>query len=84
MALINKLDFSYYAWRLRAPAKPNKAKPNNAIVDGSGIEDHGDSHSSDGFCNATRKAKVSGTFEGDKFLATSFTLIDNKKKKKKK
>ena len=53
-------------------------------VDGSGIEDHGDSHASDGFCNATRKAEVKGTFEGNKFIATSFVLLSDKKKKKKK
>tara|TARA_Y100001970_G_C14096551_1_gene783023 strand:+ start:1089 stop:1256 length:168 start_codon:yes stop_codon:yes gene_type:complete len=29
-------------------------------VEGSNIDDHGDSHAKDGFCNAIRVAKVSG------------------------
>ena len=33
-------------------------------VDGTGIADHGDEHAADGFCEATRKAEVKGTFEG--------------------
>jgi hypothetical protein len=52
-------------------------------VEGSGIEDHGDSHASEGFCNAIRKAKVTGTFKENQFYATSFVLIQKKKKKKK-
>jgi hypothetical protein len=53
-------------------------------VDGTGIADHGDEHAVDGFCEATRKAEVQGTFKGDRFIATSFTFISDKKKKKKK
>ena len=52
-------------------------------VDGSGINEHGDSHASDGFCNAIRKAKIQGTFEDDTFHASSFILLTEKKKKKK-
>jgi hypothetical protein len=52
-------------------------------VDGTGIEDHGGSHASDGFCNAIRKAEVKGSFKDDKFYATSFVLLPEKKKKKK-
>ncbi len=53
-------------------------------VDGSTLQDHGDEHDPEGgMCNKVRKAEVSGTFEGKKFHATSFTLIDKKKKKKK-
>ena len=50
-------------------------------VEGSGIEDHGDAHAPEGFCNAVRKAKIKGTFKDDKFYATSFVLIAEKKKK---
>jgi len=53
-------------------------------VDGTGITDHGDEHATDGFCEATRKAEVTGTFKGDRFTASSFTFITKKKKKKKK
>lgn len=53
-------------------------------VDGTGITDHGDEHAVDGFCEATRKAEVTGTFKGDRFHASSFTLLSDKKKKAKK
>ena len=53
-------------------------------VDGTTIHDHGDEHSEEGFCQATRKAEVKGTFDGDKFHATSFVLLSDKKKNKKK
>ncbi len=43
-------------------------------VDGTDIGYHGDAHADDGFCNATRPAKVSGTIHGDRFTATSFEL----------
>ncbi|PBJ11779.1 hypothetical protein BSF42_25080 [Flavobacterium sp. ACN6] len=49
------------------------------FVDGTTIHDHGDSHADNGFCNAVRKASVTGTIEKDRFKATSFTLIDVKK-----
>ena len=52
-------------------------------VDGTGIADHVDEHAVDGFCEATRKAEVKGTFEGNRFIVTSFTLISDKKKKAK-
>lgn len=42
---------------------------------GTTIDDHGDAHAKDGFCNAIRKAKVSGTLKNDKFLVKQFTLI---------
>jgi hypothetical protein len=51
-------------------------------VDGTEIADHGDEHASNGFCEATRKAEVKGIFKGDRFIATSFTLVPDKKKKK--
>jgi len=45
-------------------------------VDGTGINDHGDSHATDGFCNAVRTADVSGRVEDGRFVATSFQLVD--------
>ncbi|MWB95299.1 hypothetical protein GON26_13100 [Flavobacterium sp. GA093] len=44
-------------------------------VDGTTIHDHGDAHAEDGFCNAIRKASVTGTVENNRFKATSFTLV---------
>lgn len=45
------------------------------FVEGTNIDDHGDAHSKEGFCNAVRKAEVTGTIKGDKFVATSFKLL---------
>jgi hypothetical protein len=45
------------------------------FVDGTTIDQHGDAHAKDGFCNAIRKASVTGEIVGDRFKATSFTLI---------
>lgn len=49
------------------------------FVDGTTIHDHGDAHAENGFCNAIRKASVTGTIEKNRFKSTSFTLIDDKK-----
>lgn len=49
------------------------------FVDGSNIDDHGDAHANDGFCNAIRKATVQGAVVNGKFVATKFTLVPNKK-----
>lgn len=46
------------------------------FVDGTTINDHGDAHAEDGFCNAIRKAKVTGTLKNDRFKATSFILVE--------
>ncbi|WP_444671294.1 DUF6370 family protein [Flavobacterium columnare] len=49
----------------------NKVYP----VIGTNIDDHGDAHSYNGFCNTIRKARVSGTLHKGKFLAKKFILI---------
>ncbi|GGE97308.1 DUF6370 family protein [Flavobacterium limi] len=49
------------------------------FVDGTTIHDHGDAHSDQGFCNAIRKASVTGEIKGNRFAATSFKLIEDKK-----
>tara|TARA_Y100001970_G_C14169549_1_gene823334 strand:+ start:100 stop:483 length:384 start_codon:yes stop_codon:yes gene_type:complete len=46
-------------------------------VKGTHIDDHGDSHASDGFCNAVRVAKVSGKVKKDNFIAETFVLQKN-------
>ena len=46
-------------------------------VKGSKIDDHGDSHAIDGFCNAVRVAKVSGKIDKSTFIADSFELKKN-------
>lgn len=50
-------------------------------VDGSHIDDHGDAHGDDGFCNAIRKAEVQGEVVNNRFKATYFKLIKAEPKK---
>lgn len=52
-----------------------KLNGKNYFVDGTGIDDHGDAHDSEGFCNAIKKAKVQGEIVGDRFKVTYFELI---------
>ena len=51
------------------------------FVDGTKIDEHGDAHADDGFCNAIRKAEVSGKVVNDRFVATSFKLLPKEEKK---
>ena len=44
-------------------------------VEGTGIDDHGDAHAEDGFCEAVRQAEVSGRIEDGKFHASAFRLL---------
>lgn len=44
-------------------------------VKGTDIDDHGDAHGDDGFCNATHRARVQGQAKGDTFVVTYFELI---------
>lgn len=52
-----------------------KLKNKNYFVDGTNIDDHGDAHDTDGFCNAIKKAKVQGEIRGDRFMVSYFELI---------
>ena len=45
------------------------------FVDGTGIDDHGDSHAAAGFCNAVRKAEVKGKIVNGRFKSTYFKLL---------
>jgi len=44
-------------------------------VDGTGLDDHGDAHAADGFCNRIRQARVDGQVSEGRFIATAFTLL---------
>ena len=44
-------------------------------MEGKGLDDHGDAHDKEGFCNAIKKAKVQGSVVGESFLVTYFELI---------
>ncbi len=45
------------------------------FVDGTELDDHGDAHADDGFCNVVRQARVQGSIENGRFVATSFELL---------
>ncbi|AOW09234.1 DUF6370 family protein [Flavobacterium gilvum] len=49
------------------------------FVDGTKIDDHGDAHAADGFCETIRKAEVTGTIVDNRFKAITFTLLPKKK-----
>jgi hypothetical protein len=49
------------------------------FVDGTKIDEHGDAHSKDGFCEAIRKAEVQGEVADNRFKATYFKLLPVKK-----
>ncbi len=49
------------------------------FVDGSSIDEHGDAHAKDGFCEAIRKAEVQGEIVNDRFKATYVKLLPVKK-----
>ncbi len=45
------------------------------FVDGTSIDDHGDAHAKEGFCNAVSKAEVQGKVVNNRFKATYFKLL---------
>jgi hypothetical protein len=52
-----------------------KIKEKTYFVDGTGINDHGDAHSHDGFCEAVKTAVVQGKIVNDRFVVTYFKLL---------
>jgi hypothetical protein len=50
------------------------------FVDGTKIDDHGDAHAKEGFCNAVRKAEVQGEIKNERFIVTYFKLLPEIKK----
>lgn len=51
------------------------------FVDGTAIDDHGDAHADDGFCNKVRKAQVQGDVVEGRFKASYFKLLPEAVKK---
>lgn len=49
------------------------------FLDGTKIDEHGDAHAEDGFCNAVRQAEVIGEIKDGRFVATYFKLLPLKK-----
>lgn len=52
------------------------------FVDGKKTDDFGDAHAEDGFCNAIRKATVTGEIINGRFKAKTIQLLANKKSEK--
>jgi hypothetical protein len=50
------------------------------FVEGTHIDDHGDAHAQDGFCETIRQARVSGEIINQRFIATTFELLPEKRK----
>ena len=46
-------------------------------VKGTGIDDHGDSHAKEGFCNAIRVANVKGEIIKNSLKAEFFSVLKN-------
>lgn len=53
-------------------------------IDGAGIDDFGDAHARDGFCNAIRKAEVQGEVVKNRFKLTYIKLIPSPAKQEEK
>jgi len=51
------------------------------FVDGTSIDEHGDAHAKDGFCNTIRKAEVQGEIVNDRYKVAYFKLIPSQAKK---
>lgn len=45
------------------------------FVDGTKIDQHGDAHAKDGFCETIRKAEVQGEVVGDRYKVSYFKLL---------
>ncbi len=45
------------------------------FVDGTSIDEHGDAHSKEGFCEKIRTAEVQGEIVGGRYKATYFKLL---------
>ena len=58
-----------------------RIKGKSYFVDGTNIDEHGDAHGTDGFCNAISKAEVQGEVVDGRFKATYFKLIKGKNEK---
>jgi hypothetical protein len=44
------------------------------FVDGTGLDDHGDAHAADGFCEAIKKAEVQGEIINNRYKVSYFKL----------
>jgi len=49
------------------------------FADGAKIDDYGDAHAKNGFCETIRKAEVTGTIVNERFKVVTFVLLPEKK-----
>jgi hypothetical protein len=52
-----------------------KIKGKTYFVDGAGIDDFGDAHAADGFCEAIRNGEAQGKVVNNRFVATYMKLL---------
>jgi Family of unknown function (DUF6370) len=52
-----------------------KIKGKTYFVDGANIDDFGDAHAADGFCEAVRKGEAQGKVVNNRFVATYMKLL---------
>lgn len=57
-----------------------RIKGKSYFVDGTKIDDHGDAHAKNGFCEKVRKAEVQGSIVKNRFIVTSFKLLPDTEK----
>ncbi|MBE0392991.1 DUF6370 family protein [Flavobacterium sp. PL002] len=50
------------------------------FVDGTSIDEHGDAHGADGFCEAVRKAEVTGKIVNNRYKVSYFKLLPEEQK----
>lgn len=53
-------------------------KGDSYYVEGAGIDDFGDAHAEEGFCNAIRSAEIQGEVIDNRFVLTYFKLKEEK------
>ena len=49
------------------------------FIKGTNIDDHGDAHAKNGFCNAVKKARIQGELKDNIFWVTYFEVLNPKK-----
>lgn len=52
-------------------------------IEGTTIDEHGDAHAKDGFCNKVRKAEVKGKIVNNAFVVSEFKLLPTAEQKRK-
>ena len=49
------------------------------FIKGTNIDDYGDAHAKNGFCNAVKKARIQGELKDNIFWVTYFEVLNPKK-----